>query len=299
MLIWGVAYLWSMKVGRNLLITVFLNILITLVELIGGIFSGSLALVSDALHNFSDALSGTASYAALKISGREHTPKMTFGYKRAQILVALFNSLLLIAIMIFLFREAYEKIVHPSAIEGNLMSMIAFVGLISNTFSTLLLKKGARESLNIRSAYLHLFTDALSSLAIVIGGIIIILFHFYLIDAILTIIIGAYIIKKSYNIIKKAVDILMEAAPPYINLEEIKKEIEGLSEVANLHHVHVWQMDEKNINFEGHVKLCRDIKISEADKLMEEIKKILRRFGITHATIQMEYNACKDKKLIK
>ena len=286
--------------GRNLLITMVLNFIITAVEIIGGFIAGSLSLLSDALHNFSDGISVITSYSALKISKRENTAKKTFGYKRAEILAALFNSSLLLVITVFLFKAAYSRIIHPASINGGLMLLVASVGLIANTLSVLLLKHGSKESLNIKSTYLHLATDALSSFAIIIGGIFIHYFKFYWIDPVLTIIIGFYILRETYKIMKRTINILMEATPEDINISEIKTDIEKVPEVENLHHVHIWQLNDKSINFEGHINLCEDLSISQADMIRYRIETILlNKFGINHVTLQTEYNTCHDKDMIK
>ena len=184
-------------------------------------------------------------------------------------------------------------------INGSLMISIAIIGFIANILSVFLLKHDAKDDLNIRSAYLHLFTDSLSSLAIIIGGLFIYYFNFYWIDPILAIIIGVYILRAAYEIIRKTVNILMEATPEWINIHKIKREIEKIKDVENLHHVHIWQTDDRNINFEGHVDVSSDIKISEACKIRDEIESVLHDFGITHSTIQIEYDVCKDKGIIK
>ena len=284
---------------RNLLISMLLNFIITIIEIIGGVLSGSLSLTSDALHNFGDGVSVASSYAAVRISRKEHTEKMTFGYRRSQILVALFNSIILVGVTIFLFKEAYQRLFSPLIINSSLMISVAFLGLIANTLCVVLLKHDSKDNLNIRSAYLHLFTDALSSLIIIIGGVFIYFFNFYWIDPILTIIIGVYILRESYEIIRKTVNILMEGAPEGIDLHDIKREIEKIDGVENLHHVHIWQTDDRNINFEGHIDVDSDLKISEACEIREKIESILHSFGITHSTIQIEYNVCKDKDIIK
>jgi len=148
---------------NNLIITMILNFIITLVEVIGGLLSGSLSLLSDALHNFSDGISIIVTFIALRLSKRENSLKNTFGYKRAEILAALFNSSFLIIISFFLFKEAYLRIQHPQDIESKIMITVSFIGLLANTISVFLLKSGAKDNINIRSAYIHLFSDSLSS----------------------------------------------------------------------------------------------------------------------------------------
>jgi len=169
---------------ENLIIIMELNFIITLVEVMGGLLSGSLSLLSDALHNFSDGISVIVSFIALKLSKRGNTLKNTFGYKRAKILAALFNSSFLIIISFFLFKEAYLRIQHPQNIDSKIMIAIAFIGFAANAFSVFLLKPGSKDNINIRSAYIHLFSDSLSSLGVIIGGILIYYFNITIIDPI-------------------------------------------------------------------------------------------------------------------
>jgi len=285
---------------KNLIITMVLNFIITLVEVIGGLLSGSLSLLSDALHNFSDGISVIVTFIALKLSKRENTLKNTFGYKRAEILAALFNSSFLIIISFFLFKEAYLRIQHPQNIDSKIMIAVALVGLAANTISVFLLKSGSKDNINIRSAYIHLFSDSLSSLGVIIGGILIYYFNITIIDPILTFIIGAYVLKEGFDILKKSTDILMEKTPTQINILEIKELIEKIPEVDNLHHVHIWQTNDKEFLFEGHVDIKQDINLTKAEELRNDISSILlNKFGINHTTIQIEFNACKDKEIIK
>lgn len=284
---------------KNLVIAMILNFVITIGEIIGGILSGSLSLISDALHNFSDGISIIVSYIAIKISKKENNEKMTFGYKRAEILAALFNSVVLVVISLYLFKEAYIKFFKPEPIDGVLMIVVAIIGLAANTLSVFLLKENAQKNLNIKSTYIHLLSDALSSLGVVIGGIFIYAYNIYWIDPLLTVLIGAYIIKESFEIIDETIGILMQKTPENINLDIIKKEIEKLPDVKNIHHVHVWQTNDKDIHFECHVNTRDDIKLSQAKLLMDQIETILdETFGIHHVTLQMEYECCENVGLI-
>jgi len=244
---------------KNLIITMVLNFIITLVEVIGGLLSGSLSLLSDALHNFSDGISVIVTFIALRLSKRENTLKNTFGYKRAEILAALFNSSFLIIISFFLFKEAYLRIQHPQNIDSKIMIAVALVGLAANTISVFLLKPDSKDNMNIRSAYLHLFSDSLSSLGVIIGGILIYYFNITIVDPILTFAIGAYVLKEGFDIIKQSINILMEKTPVQINILKIKEIIEKIPEVDNLHHVHIWQINDKEFLFEGHIDIKKDI----------------------------------------
>ena len=283
----------------KLVLVIVLNFVITIAEVIGGLISNSLALFSDSLHNLSDAAAILLSYIAIRISRKAHTLKRTFGYRRIQIIVALFNASIIILVSLFLFREAYERLMNPSPVLGGIMLIVASVGLIANFVSVLLLKSGIQNNLNIKSAYLHLLVDTLSSIAVVIGGIIIYFYHIFWIDPLLTAVIGIYVIKEGYSIIKEAYNILMQSTPASINLIKIKSSLEGIKEVSNLHHVHVWQLDEKNIFFEGHIDLVENFTVKEIEVIQKKIKDILyQKYDINHVTIQAEFDSCHKKELV-
>lgn len=284
--------------GR-LLFTIVLNFIITVAQIIGGILSGSLALISDALHNFSDGVSIIISYIALKLKSRDNSSKHTFGLKRAEILAALINSTVLIAICVYLFYEAIVRFMNPVEIKAGLMSIVAFVGLLANIIAVLLLRRDSKSSMNIRSAYLHLIGDTVSSVAVIAGGIAIALWDINWIDPFLTIVIGIYIIKESYSILAEAVHVLMEGAPLNIDIEEIKKEVELFNEVENIHHIHLWMVGDNDVHLEAHVSVS-DMLISKSDILREKIEEALHnKFAIEHITLQFECNGCTDVGLIK
>lgn len=285
---------------KSLIITLFLNLLITVTEIIGGLLSGSLSLLSDALHNLSDAFSVLISYFALKLSRKENDAQMTFGYKRAEILAALFNAVVLIAISLFLFREAYVKFLRPEPVQSGLMIAVGLIGLAANTFSVFLLQRGAKESMNIRSAYVHLLSDAVSSVGVVVGGIIIYAYQVYWVDPLLTVLIGLYIIKESWEIISKAVHILLQGTPENIDINQIEQELAQLPTVRNIHHVHVWQTNDADIHFEAHVNLAKDLLVSQAAQVSHQIEETLHHsFDIEHVTLQLEYDCCPDVGLVK
>jgi len=284
--------------GR-LIFVILLNLVITSVEIIGGLISGSLVLISDALHNFSDSISIVISYIALKLKHRKNSPRHTFGLKRAEILAAVINSAVLIVISLYLFYEAAKRFVEPAVIEPGIMSIVALVGLIANLLAVILLKKDSRSSMNIRSSYLHLLSDTISSVAVLGGGIAIMLWDIYLIDPILTILIGIYILKESYSILLEAIHVLMEGAPDNISIEEIQKEVEKFSEVKNIHHIHMWMVGENDIHLEAHVNV-QDMKISESDLLRKKIiERLHNKFDIHHITLQFECNQCPESGLIE
>ncbi len=284
--------------SARLMMTMVLNFIITAVEIIGGIFSGSLSLISDALHNFSDAVSVIVSYIAVKLKARDNSYTHTFGLKRAEILAAVINSSVLIVISFFLFYEAVERFIEPGVINANVMVLVASIGFVANILGTLLLKRDSEDSINIRSSYLHLLSDAFSSGAVILGGMAIGLWNIYWLDPLLTILIGLYIIRESYQILTEAVHVLMEGAPQEISLEEVKAEVENFSEVADIHHIHLWMVGDNDVHLEAHVNV-RDMKISESDKLRIKIEKMLEsQFGIHHITLQFECNQCLEDGLI-
>lgn len=285
--------------GINLLITMLLNIIITVVEVIGGLYSGSLSLISDALHNLSDALSIIISYIAIKMSQKSNDEKRTFGYKRSTILAAFINSTVLIVISFFLFKETYYKFIRPKEINGLVVIWVALIGLLANAIGAYLLHKGSENDINMKSTYLHLISDAMSSLGVVLGGIVIYFYKIYWIDPLITVMIGLYILRESLEILKQAINILMQGTPKNININEIVQELEEIKAIKNVHKVHVWGLNENTILFEAHVNLIDDILISETSKVYENIEHELKvHFGITYLTIQFEFNGCKNVGII-
>jgi len=282
----------------RLFITMVMNLVITVAEIVGGVLSGSLSLISDALHNFSDAVAIIISYAAIKLGERPKNLRYTFGYKRAQIFAALLNSSVLILISLYLLVEAYKRFVNPEHVEGGIMLAVASVGLAANIAGTLLLRRGAEGDMNIRSSYLHLLSDALSSMGVILGGIFIYFFSAFWIDPLLTVLISLYILKESYTIVKEASKIGLMASPPNISLDTIKNRLEEIDEIINVHHGHLWQLDEKEVHFEAHVEVP-NITVSRTNEILKKIEKILREeFGITHVTVQFEHNICEEKEIV-
>ena len=288
----------SGEAAARLFITMALNLLITIAEIIGGIFSGSLSLISDALHNFSDTISFVVSYVAIKLKDHDTSYRHTFGLKRAEILAAVINSSVLIVISFFLFYEAIMRLMNPAPIETNIMIIVALMGLLANAGASLLLKRDSVASINIRSSYLHLLSDAFASGAVILGGIAIDLWNVAWVDPALTILIGLVIIKESYQLLAEAVHVLMEGAPPEISLDEIKAAVEKFPEVTDIHHIHLWMVGDNDVHLEAHVNI-NDMKISESDNLRGKIERLLEvNFGIRHITLQFECQQCLEDGLI-
>ena len=284
----------------RLIISAALNLATTVAQIIGGILSGSLSLISDALHNLSDTVALVISLFAVRLSKRKNTEAQTFGYKRAEILAALFNACALVVVSVFLFKEAMVRFSHPHPINSVLMLSVASVGLIANIVSVFLLKAHAHEDLNIRAAYVHLFSDFLSSIAVIIGALAILISKAYWIDPALTILIGIYVLKEGYNIIEESTRILMQHVPKGINLREIQAQIEGIDGVKDIHHAHLWAVTERDIHFEAHINVSRDMPVSETCLLVKQVEETLKEhFAITHVTLQIEFDSCKGVPLVK
>ena len=284
--------------GKEIFWVTVLNATITLTEIVGGLLSGSLALLSDAMHNLSDTIAIALSYFANKLARRPKDTKRTYGYKRAEILAAFINSSVLLAITFFLIIEAIKRFRNPASIDGTLMMIVAAIGLAANVFSMILLERDSRGNLNIRSSYLHLLGDTISSVGVLFGGIVIKVWNQVWIDPVVTILIALYIMKETISILKQTVGILMQSAAP-LDYALIKETIESMDKVKNIHHVHSWMSNEKTIHFEAHIDLD-DMLVSEAEQIFAAIEEyLIHDQGITHVTLQAETNRCDDKNLFK
>lgn len=281
--------------GRNLAITVILNGIITIGQFAGGIISGSLALISDALHNLSDVISVILAYLAHRIGLRPQNQKSTFGYKRAEILAAFINAITLIAISSYLMVEAVKRFMNPKEVDYLWMLGLGILGVIANGLSVLILHHNKDENLNIRAAYLHLIGDALTSVAVVVGAIFIWLFQVYWIDPLVTVLISVYIFIHTFTILKESVGILMQFAPREIDQQEIVTVLQQIPEIRSVHHIHLWQLDDDRIYFEAHLVLAENRPVSDTHDITENAKRLLNsRFGISHTTFQYEYALCED-----
>jgi len=286
--------------GRNLFISIFLNILITVAQVVGGLISGSLSLLSDALHNFTDVVSLVISYIATVLSKKSASLHKTFGYKRAEILAAFVNAATLMIIAVLLIKEAIIRFQHPQVIDSSIVIWLSLLGIIANGLSVLLLKSDSENNMNMRSAYLHLFTDMLASIAVLIGGLLMKFYEVYWVDSALTLAIALYLIWVGFDLLKDSFQVLMLFAPENIPVQEIVKEIqEGIDEVKNVHHVHVWQLNEDETHFEAHIDFNNDISLSEFDAILVKIEELLyQKFHINHVNIQPEYGKCGPKDII-
>lgn len=285
--------------GRNLLISIVLNIVITIAQVIGGVISGSLALLSDALHNFSDVISLIVSYVADRYSKKAASVDKTFGYKRAEIIAAFVNASSLLIVAAYLIYEAIHRLITPREIESNLVIWLALLGIILNGLSVILLRKDAKENMNMRSAYLHLFSDMSASVAVLIGGLIMKLYGWFWIDSALTVLIAIYLLFMGYDLLKNSFKVLMLFTPDDLNLEKINRVILRQSAIKNVHHMHVWQLNESETHLEAHLEFFEDISLSQFDVVLENVEEMLfNEFGINHVNLQPEYQKDDPKDII-
>ncbi|MCW0483915.1 cation diffusion facilitator family transporter [Gaoshiqia sediminis] len=271
-------------------ITIVLNVMITVAQIIGGLISGSLALISDAVHNLSDGVAVLLAYVADRLGRRERTAKSTFGYKRAEILAAFLNALVLIAISFFLMIEAIERFFSPQEVDFRWMLWLGVLGFVANSLSVLLLHRDHHHSLNIRAAYLHLLGDALTSLAVIVGAVFIWLWNWHWIDPLVTLLISFYLLFHTFKLLKESTEILMQFAPTDIHTDDVKHKLESLAEISRVYHIHLWRLTDQTVHFEAHVELTGDLQLSQTRRISEQINTLLQtEFGIAHVTLQFEF----------
>lgn len=276
--------------GNKVLFSIILNLILTVAQLIGGIVSGSLALISDTLHNFSDVVSLSISYFANKLIRKEASYVRTFGYKRAEIMAAFINSSTIVIVAIYLIYEAIHRFIEPQEIGSDIVIWMALLGIVVDGFSMLLLKKDSDKNMNMKSAYLHMLSDLASSVAVLIGGLLMKFYEIWWIDGVLTLIIAFYLIGVGYALLKKSFNVLMLFTPEKVRVEALTEKVNALPGIKSIHHIHIWQLNEDEVHLEAHLEFHDDIKISEFDRLLLDLEELLYHdFGINHITIQPEF----------
>ncbi|TBX71209.1 cation transporter [Flavobacterium silvisoli] len=276
--------------GKNLVFSILLNLLITLAQIIGGIVSGSLALLSDALHNFSDVLSLVFSLIAHKLSRRKASINNTFGFKRAELIAAFVNAATLVIVAFILIYGAIERFFNPHPIESGLVIWLALLGIVVNGLSVLLLQKDAEHNINMKSAYLHLLTDMLASVAVLVGGLLMKFYGWFWVDSVMTIAIAVYLIVVGGKLLLASTKMLMLFTPDFIDIKELVREVHKIRGVGKLHHIHVWHLNDEELHLEAHLDCEEDIKMSEFNELLHQIEMVLfEKFGINHINIQPEF----------
>ncbi len=284
---------------RNLWASAALNAAITLAEFFGGLFSGSLALLSDAAHNLSDVAAVVLALWARRFSRRPPTMRHTYGFKRAEVLAALANAVVLIAVTALIAREAFVRLLHPEPVAQGLMLAVALVALFANVGSVLLLRHHEKDDVNVRSAFLHMAQDALASLAVVIAAL---LAHTRVgpyVDPAAALVVGFAVLRSALALVWETFSTLMEGAPEGADAEVIARGVSSRFPSAKLHHVHVWQNGPGQRLLTAHVALEEDVPASEIEALFCGIKKFLNdEWSITHATLEPEFGGCGDTALL-
>ncbi|KKM79240.1 hypothetical protein LCGC14_1351940 [marine sediment metagenome] len=281
---------------RRVFAAIAVNLGLTAAQILGGIVSGSLALIADALHNFSDAISLIIAFGARKIARRPRNAKMTFGYGRVEVVAALINYTTLIVIGLYLLYEAAMRFADPQDVEGWLIVVIAGIALVVDAATAMLTYTMSKSSVNIRAAFLHNVADALGSVAVIVAGTLILLYDWRLVDPIVTVLIAGYILWQSFREIGPVIRILMLGSPPEIETGAVLDTVRDLDGVAGIHHAHFWQMDEHRAALDAHVVIAEG-RWSDADAVKEQIKTALAdRFNIEHTTLELECarHACDD-----
>jgi cobalt-zinc-cadmium efflux system protein len=279
--------------GSKLFWTIIFNTIITLAEFIGGLMTGYLALIADAVHNLSDVAALILAWLGVKGSELPPTKKSTYGFMRIEVMTAFISAASLVVIAIFIIMEAYNRFLEPQPLTKPwLFLTIAVIGLLGNIFSIWLLHSEKGKSLNMKTAFLHMAYDAVSSVVVIIGGIVIILTEIYIIDVILSTVIALMIFWSSYLVIKEAVLIFLEAVPDNINYDKVQLAINEIDPINNVHDLHIWSLSSKEIALSCHVSIDES-SLNSSPEIINNINKMLNdNFNIGHSTIQIETIDC-------
>ena len=287
------------KTEKYLGLSILLNVVITATQAIGGLISGSLALLSDALHNFSDVISLLISYIANRYAKKEASQERTFGYKRAEIIAAFINAATLIILASFLIYESIVRFINPEIIQADWVIVLAILGILVNGLSVLLLHGSAQQNMNLKSAYLHLLSDMSASVAVLIGGIAMYFYQWFWLDSLLTLGIAAYLLVMGYQLLKESFNILMLFTPESVDLIKLRAAMNVDTRIQNIHHLHVWQVNEHENHLEAHIDFNENISLADFDRILDKIEIVLLEdYGINHVNIQPEYKKDDNKNII-
>lgn len=281
--------------GDNIAVAFWLNFSFTIVEFIGGFYTNSIAILSDALHDLGDSLSLGLAWYFEKVSKKGRDKKFTFGYKRFSIIGAIINSVILIVGSIFIFIGAISRFKNPEPSDSVGMMLMAILGIIINGLAVYKMQKG--QSLNEKAVYLHLLEDVLGWVAVLIGAIIIHYTNWYWIDPFLSVLIALFILFNVYKNIKSAMIIILQATPIGVSIDQITKKIMEHSDIIDVHHIHLWSLDGQKNVLTAHLIINKVLDVSEVNKLRQEVKNDVKVFGVQHCTIEIELEGmeCMDK----
>jgi cobalt-zinc-cadmium efflux system protein len=279
---------------RRLLVALSITGLMTIVELAGGLLSNSLALIGDAGHMFTDTLALGLSLFALNLAKRPASQTKTYGYYRAEILAALTNGTILVLVSGYIFYEAYHRFVEPPEVRGGLMLIVAVIGLLANVVGISILRSAGRRNLNVKGAFLHMWSDTLSSLGVIAAGSIILLTGRTIADPIISIIIGLLILRGAGGLVWESINILLEAVPKHLDMSRINDAVRKIKGVRDIHDVHLWAITSGMYAMSCHL-LIEDQMVSNCTQIVDEVNKTLNQeFGISHSTVQLECEECEN-----
>lgn len=279
---------------RPLLIAMSITASFTVVELVGGLLSGSLALMSDAGHMFTDTLALALSIVAIRIAYRPPTEEQTYGFIRAEILAALANGAVLIVITMVILYEAVLRMIHPPSIEAPLMLAVAVAGLAANAAGVFVLHDKSKTSLNVRGAFLHMMSDLLSSVAVIVAALLILFFNLRIADPVLSMMISGIILWGAWKLVTQSTQILLESVPANIKLEDVRQSIRKVAGVVDVHDLHVWTLSSGLYALSAHL-VVEDRPLSACSSVVAECEDMLAdRFGISHTTFQLECETCAE-----
>ena len=279
---------------RPLIITLSIVAGVMIAEVIGGLLSNSLALVGDAGHMLVDGLALTLSLFAMYLARRPSTLSRTYGYHRVEIMAALANGTVLVLVAAYIFFEAYQRFREPAEVEAPLMLAVAAVGLVANLAGIMLLKKGSHASLNVKGAFWHVISDTISSVGVIIAGLIIAFTGWPYADPVVAMIIGVIILVGALRLVRDSVDILMEAVPKHIQIENVVEEIQRVRGVEEIHDIHVWTITSGIVALSAHL-MIQDQMVSLSNDVRDNVNRMLgERYGITHTTLQLECARCES-----
>ena len=277
------------KLTTSFVLGIILNLIMVLVGAGVGFWSHSLALLSDAGHNLSDVACLVLAFWGLKLSKVKANSKYTYGYKKITILTSLANAILLIGVTSWIIVEAFERIMlGVTAIPGLWVSLVAFLGIIINSFSALLFIKQKDSDLNVKGAYLHMASDALVSLAVVIAGILIFFTHWFWLDPVISVFISALVLWATWGLLSQSLRLSLDGVPKEMDLQTIQVELNKIKGIKEAHHLHVWALSTNEFALTAHLVLDKDLILSKADSIKLEARHILEHFKIKHATLEIE-----------
>jgi len=279
-------------VTRKLVISSIATMVFVLLELGAGIYSSSLSLIGDALHNFTDALALIIALIAVKLERRPPTMEKSFGYQRAGILAAFVNSGTLVAFTIFIFIEAFQRFRVPHAVDSSWMLVTAGVAIVLNTAITLSLRHEGRHDVNIRSAVLHMLGDALSGVGIIIAAVLIRMTGSPMWDPAMSVLIGVLILWSSWGIFREAANLLLEGTPSGIDPDEVTRALAAIDGIAGVHHLHIWALGPARPALSCHL-MVGDVPLRSTASMLSSVNEMLaHEYGIIHATVQFEFAGC-------